>query len=115
MVTATTGNVIFQAKSGKQYAYSCYISDVSAAFVTFSASGPAGTGSQNFLIAPEDMILVDFSTLLSPTVAVTVSPYFNDLPSGLLIQDANTLSSLPTRSFPRFGLRAGTKLTMLQA
>lgn len=115
MVTATTGNIIFQGVSGRTYAYSIYISDVAAAFVTFSAAGVAGTGSQNFLIVPEDGMVVDISTLLSPTVAVTISPYVNDLPTGIIIQDANTLSTLTTRAFPRMKIKGGSKLTFIQA
>lgn len=116
MVTATTGNIIFRGlKTGRVYSYSIYISDVVAAFATFSANGPAGTGSSNFLTIPEDCELVDISTLLSPTVAVTVSVYVNDLPTGTLIQDANTLYSVQSRAIPHIRIRGGSKFQLLQA
>ena len=116
MVTATTGNIKFLGlKTGKEYSYSIYISDVVAAFATFSTAGPAGTTSSNFIAAPEDCVLVDISTLLSPTVAVTMVAYVNNRPTGDVIQDANTLSSLTTRSFPRLKLRQGALLQFIQA
>ena len=116
MVTATTGNIKFTGlRTGKEYSYSIYVSDVAAAFATFSTAGPAGTGSSNFIAMPEDVIMTDISTLLSPTVAVTLVVYVNNRPTGDVIQDANTLSTLNTRSFPRLKLRQGALLQFIQA
>jgi hypothetical protein len=115
MVTATTGQVLLIGRSGRQYSYSVYISDVVGAFVTFSASGVAGTGSQTFIIVPEDVVLADIATALSPTVALTISPYINDLPTGNIIQDSNTLATLQARQIPHIGISAGKKLTFVQA
>jgi hypothetical protein len=115
MVASTTGTMILRGASGRQYAYSIYISDVVGAFVTFATNGVAGTGSQTFIITPEDCILVDISTLLSPTVALTIAPFVNDVSTGNVILDANTLSTLPNRAIPNIGFRAGRKLTFVQA
>lgn len=117
MVTATTGNIIFKGvKSGLDYSYSVYISDVVGAFATFSAMGPAGTASSNWVSIPagEDVMLWDISTLLAPTVAVTIMPVVNDRPSGVLIQDANTLFSNTTRAVPKIRIRAGAKFQLIQ-
>lgn len=114
MVTATTGTMILQGVSGREYSYSIYISDVVGAFATFSTSGPAGTASSNFIITPENCVLKDISTLLAPTVAVTVQLYVNDMPTGVLIQDANTLFSNTTRSIPHAKIGGGRKLQFVQ-
>jgi len=114
MVTATTGTITFRGASGADYSWSIYVSDVDAAPVRFSSGGAAGAASSDNIIVPENCVLKDISTLLSPTVAVTMIPSVNDRPTGDVIHDANTLSTLTTRSFPRMRVPGRCKFSMVQ-
>ena len=71
MVTATSSNVlIFQGRSKRIYPVNAYISDVVGANVKMNVNGAAGTGSDSFWKAPEDVALIDASIITGPTVAV---------------------------------------------
>jgi hypothetical protein len=115
MVTPETGTINFLGRSGQMYTYSIYSSDVVNAPLTFSSIGLAGSGSQNFLIANEDMVMTDISITTGNTVATTFNFYSNDANLGMLCAEANILNTLTTRSFPRVGYKKSSKITILQA
>lgn len=114
MVTAGNGVLIFTGKSGRQYTLNFYSSDVNAAFCTFATNGAAGTGSQTFWNAPEDVVLTDVSFASSNTVALNWNFYYNDVSTGIIVPIANTLNTLAFRSIPHPGFKRGTKVTMIQ-
>lgn len=108
-------NMRFEGKSGNKYAYSVYISDVNAAFVTFALTGTAGTGSTNFIMAPEDMKLIDFSGPTGLTDTTTGVIWLDDAPiRGGVLTWANCLNTLPSRSFPDIGIKGGRKVQIQQ-
>lgn len=115
MVTAETGNILFQGKSGKTYGLSFYSSDVVGASCPMSLVGTAGTGSQTFWIAPEPVVMADISITTGNTVATSLSIYANDIPTGNVVSEAAILNTLANRTFPRVPLKAGTKFTLIQA
>lgn len=115
MVTPTNGTITLQGKSGRNYSYSIYLSDVAGAACTFSTAGLAVAGSQTFLIAPEDCILKDMSITAGPTVIFTMIPYINDVSAGQVISLANTVNTLAFRAVPNIGFAAGRKITIVQA
>lgn len=116
MVTPENGTVTFTGRSGKTYTYSIYSSDVVAAPVTWATTGLAGTGSTNFITAPEDMLLSDVSLTTGQTVAVGWSIWLNDAPyPSAVMTFANVLNTLQTRSFPKgFGIKQGRKVQLVQ-
>lgn len=115
MVTPETGTINLKGRSGQMYTYSLYSSDVINAPLTFNTVGVAVATSQNFLIAPEDMVVSDISITTGNTVSTTFNFYANDMNLGALCAEANILNTLTTRSFPQVGYKKGSKITILQA
>lgn len=108
------GLLILQGRSGREYSYNIYASDVANAPVTFSTIGAAGTGSSNFIIVPEDCMIKDMSITTGLTDTANMVPYVNDVPSGVVIADANIVNTIQTRSFPKIGFQGGRKLQIIQ-
>src|SRR3990167_13997 len=95
------GLVKFTGRSGRTYSYAVYISDVAAAFVTWATTGTAGTGSTNFIIAPEDVVLSDYSLVTGLTDTTIQVLWLNDSPvPNSVLFDANLVNTLQSRSFP---------------
>ena len=115
MVTPETGILTFSAMSGKKYSLSFYSSDVVGAYVTFSLTGLAGTGSQTFWNAPERVVLTGASIITGQTVSTIGRVQANDIDIGTPLAWANIVNTLATRDFPQVGINAGTKFTIVQA
>lgn len=116
MVTAGTGAITFTGiKTGNPYTWSVYSSDVLGAFCTFNKNGLAVVGSQNFVIIPEDVYISDMQLPTSNTISTAWVPQVNDANSGSVVPLAAILATLPTRTFPKLGISAGRKFTLLQA
>lgn len=113
--TPKNGTIILQGVSGREYSLSIYCSDVANAAVTFSTTGSAGTGSQNFYIIPENCVLKDVSLVTGMADTTALVPYINDVPSGALVSIANAINTLAYRAIPKLGFAAGRKLTIIQA
>jgi hypothetical protein len=109
--TPKTGVVEFTGRSGQKYVYSIYNSDVAAGFVTWNRMGAAGTGSVDFISAPEDMQLTDISTVTGIVDTTALLLFLDDgAIAGKLISWANVVNTLQHRSFPNIGIRAGRKV-----
>ena len=106
--------MILMGRSGKQYSVNIYSSDVIGAFVTMSANGVAGTGSANFIGAPEDCIIKDISFASSNTVSTNFLVQRNDANVGI-IAIATVLTTLNNRAVPNVQFRAGDKIGIVQA
>jgi hypothetical protein len=116
VATPKTGTLIFRGRSGKAYSYSIYNSDVAAAFVTFATTGAAGTGSVNFITAPEDMVLEDISVVTGIVDTTSLVLWLDDGPvPGTVIQWANVVNTQPFRNFPKFGIKQGRKVQLAEA
>ena len=115
MVTPENGTITLRGKSGRSYTLSIYSSDVVGAFVTMSTFGTAGTGSTNFWVTPEDVVLEDVSITTGQTVTTGWTVNVNDVPTGNIISVANSINTLANRTKPLIGIRAGRKFTMVQA
>lgn len=115
MVTPTNGLITLRGlKTGNYYTYNVYISDVAAAKVTWSTQGQAGTGDDNFIIAPEDVALHDIAITTGPTVIFNLQPLVNDTPIGQLIKLSTVIDTVQTRSFPKLGFTGGRKVALVQ-
>lgn len=107
--------ILFRGKSGQQYSYSIYLSDVANAFVTWATTTTAGSGSVNFITAPEDMALVDITIASAPTDTTSLILWLDDGPvRNTFIQDANVVASVQTRIFPKVGISQGRKVQLVQ-
>lgn len=116
MVTAGNGVIIFHGlETGRDYAYNFYSSDVIGAAVTLNANGLAGTGSQNFILVPENVVIKDISFASTNTVSTNWVLQVNDVNTGSVVPIANCLNSLATRALPNIPVGRGRKFTMIQA
>ena len=61
----------------RTYAVDVYLSDVAAALVNFDSGAGAGAGSDTFWIAPENVILTDFSIKTGMTDTTKISTRCN--------------------------------------
>lgn len=59
--TPQYGGMFFRGRSGATYPIDIYISDVNGALINFDGGAGAGSTSPTFWIAPEDVILEDYS------------------------------------------------------
>lgn len=109
--TPKTGQISFTGKSGRQYNYNIYDSDVANAFITFATAGAAGTGSVTFITAPEDMVLTDVSVVTGIIDTTSLVLWLDDSPVGTaLLLWANCVNTAPFRAFPRVGISKGRKV-----
>lgn len=116
MATPKTGTIQFRGKSGKQYSYSLYNSDVDEAFLTWATTGVAGSGSVEFITAPEDMVLEDISVVTGIADTTAVVLWLDDGPvPNSIIQWANVVNTLAFRNFPRLGVKQGRKVQLVAA
>jgi len=112
---ARNGTMIFRGQSGKTYAVNVYCSDVSGAYVTFSYNGAAGTGSTNFITAPENVVLSDYSIVTGVTDTTVLVAQSNDTNKGVVIAQANHVNTIATRPQNLTGWQAGSKISFTQA
>lgn len=109
------GTLTFRGKSGAQYAYSIYLSDVANAFTTWATTSSAASGSVNFITAPEDMMLEDISISAAPTDTTALVLWLDDAPvRNTIISDANITVSIQTRNFPRLKISQNRKVQFAQ-
>lgn len=109
--TPKTCVALFRGASGRLYAYSLYNSDVSNAFVTWATTGTAGSGSVNFISAPENMQLVDISAVTGIADTTALLLWVDDAPvRNTYIAWANIVNTLQSRSFPPIAVAAGHKI-----
>lgn len=115
-VTPKNITLFFRGRSGRTYVKNAYVSDVAAAPITFAADGGvAGAGQDTFWILPEDMKLIDVSTVAGPTVIFNLQPILNTLPIGDILDYASHLNSLATRPSLSIGpMPSGSKFALVQ-
>lgn len=105
----------FQGQSGKIYTYSAYASDVANAFTTWNLVGTAGANDTTFIQAPENIVLVDASVATGLTDTTSGTFFLDDAPlANSIMPWAPIVNTLPTRSFPRVGIKAGRKVQIKQ-
>lgn len=101
-------------QTGRTYAIDTYVSDVVGGAVTFDSGSGASATSDTFWIAPENVVLKDFSiaTGLADTTKISINA--NGVQTGNRLRYANHLNTLNNR--PQLGIpfRAGTKIAASQ-
>lgn len=113
--TPKVAGVYFRGSSGKAYSVSMYCSDVVGALNTISLDGAAGTGSPNFWIAPEDVVLMDAAVPTGLADTTVWKALANDTPTGNVLMHAAYVNTLANRPSPGIGYRKGTKISFTQA
>lgn len=112
--TPQRGQVRFRGvQSGQPYTYNIYNSDVAAAFVTWNLNGQAGTTNDTYIIAPEDLVLEEMSLVTGIVDTTGLLWYANGAAkAGYIVQWALAISTLQSRSFPKFMVSKGTRLQL---
>ena len=98
----------------RTYAVDVYISDVASAAVNFDSGSGASSGSDTFYIAPENVILVDFSVVTGLADTTKISINANGVQTGNRLRYANQLNSLNNRPQLAIPFRAGSKIAFSQ-
>jgi hypothetical protein len=104
----------FRGESGKTYSIDAYVSDVNGGLVNFDAGAGAGASAPTYFIAPENMILTDFSmtTGTADTEKIRICKNGVSTPNVLrYVQHVSTNSDRPTLSI---GFTQGTQITAFQ-
>jgi hypothetical protein len=116
-MTATPKNATgtFIGASGQIYNVDMYISDVSGALCTFNPSGPAGSSSQTYWRAPENVVLVDLS-IESGTADTKGLVWLQDgaVRNGTAMRYSNFLSTLANRAKLNVSFPAGALIQAQQ-
>lgn len=113
--TPKTGQARFLGlSSGKTLVYNIYNPDVSGSPITWNPNGAAVSGSDDNIICPEDMQLVDVSVVTGIVDTTSLVLYVNGaIKSGYLILWSNVVNSNPPpRLFPTFSVSKGAKLQL---
>lgn len=109
--TPKTGQIRFKGRSGTPYSYNIYNPDVSGSPITWNLNGAAASTSDDNIIAPEDMEIVDESVVTGIVDTTSILLYANGAAkAGFITLWANVVNSNPVRSFPRFTVLRGTKV-----
>lgn len=110
--TPKTGHLRFKGlKTGRDYSYNIYNSDVSNAFITWATTGAAGSGSVTFITAPEDMVLVDASVVTGIVDTTSLVLWLDDGPvPATVVLWANCVNSNAVRAFPQLRIPGGHKV-----
>jgi len=109
-----TGVMIWQGRSGRRYNIPVYQSDVIGADITWSQDGAPSATSTTFIVANEDMQLVDYAVPTGLTDTTGLKFMVNDSPVGQQITHALHVNTLATRPFPGMGVAAGRKIAFKQ-
>lgn len=109
------GTVTFKGASGKTYSVDVYLSDVANAQVNWDSGNGAGTGSQTFWRAPENVVLIDFSVAsgLTDTTNIVLTKNGGQL-AGQRIRYANYLNSLAFRAPLTLGFSKDSNIGAIQ-
>lgn len=114
--TPKTGVIRFRGASGTEYQYSLYNTDVAAGFLTWATTAVAGSGNVAFITAPEDMVLEDISVVTGIVDTTALVLWLDDAPvRNTIIQWADVLNTIQSRSFPSLGIKAGRKVQLASA
>jgi hypothetical protein len=110
-----SGTMFFRGtQTGRTYAVDVYVSDVVGGAVTFDSGAGASATSDTFYIAPENIILNDFSIASGLTDTAKISINANGVQTGNRLRYANHLNSLNNRPLLGVPFRAGSKIACSQ-
>lgn len=101
-------------RSGKSYSVDAYVSDVNNAAVRFDEGSGASATSATDWIAPEDVILRDFSMVTGTADTEKLRITRGNTPTGDLLRYAIHLTTLAFRPFLNIGFRRGAKVSAIQ-
>lgn len=116
MVTPVTGTMTFRSLDGqRKYSAGIYFSDVVGAKVLFAPSGAPGSGSDQFIQLPEDVVLDDISIHTGNTVALGMYLTARGAPvPNTSVMTNSVLDTNAQRKVTPTGFKAGTNIGAVQ-
>lgn len=105
---------IFQGNSGTTYGVDGYISDVNGGLARFDGGAGAGTTSPTVWIAPENVILTDFSMTTGTADTEKIRLVVNSKPLSTTLRYVPHLSTNSNRPVLRIGFKAGSQISAFQ-
>lgn len=109
------GQYLFRGlRSGKTYTVDAYHSDVAAALVRFDAGAGSSSSSPTEWVAPEDVILEDYSIVTGMTDTTKAQLQRNNNPTGDVLRYSLHLTTLALRPRIRIGFRIGQNFRATQ-
>lgn len=114
--TPKTGILEFTTRSGQKFSVGIYNSDVASAFLKMNKMGSASaTVGVDFITAPEDMTLTDVSVVTGIVDTANLLLFIDDgAVPGRLVNWANCVNTLTSRSFPALKISKGRKIQFQQ-
>jgi len=112
--TPQYGAMFFIGRSGKTYPIDIYVSDVNAALINFDGGAGAGSSSPTFWIAPEDVVLRDYSQVTGTADTEKIRMVADGKPTTHVLRYGVHLTTIATRPRLSIGFKAGTQISALQ-
>jgi len=114
VATPQYGSFVFQGQSGKSYSIDLYVSDVNGAAINLDGGGGAGASSPQFWVAPENVVLKDYSQVTGTADTEKIRLTANGRPLSHVLRYGVHLTSLATRPALNVGFSKGTQIGALQ-
>lgn len=114
MATPQYCGFFFTGESGKTYSVDAYISDVNGALVTFDSGAGAGSTSSTYWVAPENVILKDFSMVTGTADTEKIRICKNGIPTPNVLRYVPHLTTNAERPKLQIGFVSGTMVSAIQ-
>jgi hypothetical protein len=114
VATPQYGGMVYQGASGKTYVKDIYVSDVNGALINFDGGGGAGASSPDFWIAPEDVVLIDYSQVTGTADTEKIRLVADGRPTGHVLRYGVHLTTLNNRPKLQIGFKAKTQISAIQ-
>lgn len=114
VATPQYGGMFFRGASGKTYSVDIYVSDVNGALVNFDAGAGAGSGAPTYWIAPEDVVLEDYSQVTGTADTEKIRLAKNGVPTSNVLRYGLHLTTLNNRPKLTIGFKEGVMVSAFQ-
>jgi len=104
----------FVGASGKTYSIDGYVSDVNGALVHFDGGAGSGAASPTFYIAPENIVLRDFSMVTGTADTEKIRLVADGKPTSHVLRYVPHLTTNASRPILNIGFKAGTQISAFQ-
>lgn len=105
---------IFIGRSGKTYCVDAYVSDVNAALINWDGGAGAGSASPTFWVAPESVILRDYSMVTGTADTEKIRLTANGRPTAHILRYVPHLTTNSNRPTLNIGFTKGTQIAAIQ-
>jgi hypothetical protein len=112
--TPQYGTMNFVGASGRTYAKDIYLSDVANASVRWDDGQGAGSATLEYWVAPEPVVLVDYSQVTGTADTTKLQITKNGVSSGDILRYTIHLTTLALRPRLRIMFSAGTQISAKQ-